>query len=77
VRSSYSISLAKRYGTDIRFWPPISYSHFHVPTGAVFLYARKAADPSTNAAERIVFRFCLQEFVGREPFPRAAELVIL
>src|SRR4051794_17706243 len=44
---------------DVRFAPPISYSHFHVPTGsAAFLSSRAVArphSPNISAAERIVF----------------------
>ena len=43
--------------SDVRFWSPISYSHFHVPTGSAFSPCAPASpqNPSTNAAERIVF----------------------
>src|SRR5439155_15881723 len=44
---------------DVRCWPPISYSHFHVPTGSAFSPCAPASpqNPSTNAAEWIVFMF--------------------
>ena len=55
---------------DIRFWPPISYSHFHVPTGSAFSPCAPARpqNPSTNAAERIVFMFASKKWrAGSRP----------
>src|ERR1051325_8582598 len=42
---------------DVRFCPPMSYSHFHVPTGFAFSPCAPARpqNPSTNAIERIAF----------------------
>src|SRR5271156_613737 len=43
---------------DARFCPPISYSHFHVPTGSTALSSAAPArphTPRTNAIERIAF----------------------
>src|SRR5437763_11053606 len=52
---------------DVRFAPPISYSHFHVPTGsAPFLSSAAPArpqSPSTSATERIAFMNRLREVV--------------
>src|SRR5262249_5058719 len=42
---------------DTRFCPPISYSHFHVPTGSAFSSRAPALphSPSTSTAERVAF----------------------
>src|SRR5262249_35991546 len=42
---------------DVRFWSPILYSHFHVPTGSALPPCAPARpqSPSTNVAERIAF----------------------
>src|SRR5436190_13322151 len=42
---------------DVRLLPPISYSHFQVPTGSAFASRALARpqSPSTNAIERIAF----------------------
>src|SRR6516225_472274 len=41
---------------DVRFCPPILYSHFHVPTGSTLSAApARPQTPSTNAIERIAF----------------------
>ena len=44
---------------EVRFWSPMEYSHFHVPTGSAFSPCAPARPPSpiTNAAERIAFMF--------------------
>src|SRR5438445_6450326 len=41
---------------EVRFWPPISYSHFHVPTGSAVSPCAPARpqSPSTHAAEKLV-----------------------
>src|SRR5439155_26094835 len=54
---------------DIRFWSPIEYSHFHVPTGSTLSAApARPQNPSTNAAERIVFMFASKKLrAGRRP----------
>src|SRR6267143_1025341 len=55
---------------DIRFWPPISYSHFQVPTGSAFSPCAPARpqSPSPDAAERIAFMFASKEWrVGSRP----------
>src|SRR6185436_11224638 len=41
----------------VRFWSPIEYWHFHVPTGSAFSPCALviAHNPSISAAERIVF----------------------
>src|SRR3954469_3198680 len=51
---------------DVRFWSPISYSHFHVPTGSAFspCAVARPQSPSTNAAERIVFMLASREWRG-------------
>ena len=49
---------------DVRFLSPISYSHFHVPTGSA-LSSRAPArphSPSTNAAERIAFMIASEKW---------------
>src|SRR5438128_6656377 len=62
---------------DVRFWSPILYSHFHVPTGSAFSPCAPARpqSPSTNAAEKIVFMFAPRsgewEAVRRGPPPAA------
>jgi hypothetical protein len=41
----------------VRFWSPIEYSHFHVPTGSAFSPCAPVSpnNPNISAAERIVF----------------------
>src|SRR5262249_46545382 len=53
----------------VRFWSPILYSHFHVPTGSALSAAfAKLLTPSTNAIERIAFMNCLRKVgKGRNP----------
>src|SRR5437879_5548689 len=48
---------------DVRFCPPISYSHCHVPTGFAFSSRAPARpqSPSTIAAERIAFMRASEE----------------
>src|SRR5215472_2257266 len=64
---------------DSRVCPPISYSHFHVPTGSAFLSCAPARphSPSTSAADRIVFMVALAErragTVRRGPPPAAGD----
>src|SRR4051794_35276313 len=46
------------FKVDVRCCPPISYSHFHVPTGSTTLSSAASAKPHTprtNAIERIAF----------------------
>src|SRR5262249_24146837 len=46
------------FKVDVRCCPPISYSHFHVPTGSTTLSSAAPArphTPRTNAIERIAF----------------------
>src|SRR5262245_28281126 len=55
VRLSPSFLIFK---VDVRCCPPISYSHFHVPTGSTTLSSAAPARPQTartNAIERIAF----------------------
>src|SRR5438132_11097979 len=41
---------------DVRFCPPISYSHFHVPTGSTLSpAAARPPTPSTHALQRTAF----------------------
>src|SRR5262249_1474236 len=66
-----------RSRVDSRFCPPISYSHFHVPTGSAFWSPAPARpqSPSTNATERIGFMVAPAkggaEAVRRGPPPAA------
>src|SRR6185437_12891561 len=56
---------------DVRCCPPISYSHFHVPTGSTTLSSAAPARPHaprTNAIERIAFMIA-SEIVARRPQP--------
>src|ERR1043166_4558069 len=41
---------------EVRCCPPISYSHFHVPTGSILASAAFARrqNPGTNAIERVI-----------------------
>src|SRR5206468_3924301 len=60
-----------------RFCPPISYSHFHVPTGSAFssLAPARPQSPSAIAADRIAFMKSLRGVrtgaVRHEPPPAA------
>src|SRR5260221_6886890 len=51
---------------DVRFWSPISYSHFHVPTGTTLSAApARPQTPSANAIERIAFMIASEKW-GKE-----------
>src|SRR5262245_29711128 len=54
---------------DIRFWPPISYSHLHFPIGLSLSppAPAKPQSPMTNAAERIAFIHRLREMACGRP----------
>ena len=54
---------------DVRFWSPISYSHFHVPTGSAFSPCATARPQMPEYQRRREDRFhvCLQEVAGGEP----------
>ena len=53
---------------DIRFWPPISYSHFHVPIGFAFSpRPRKAAEPEHQRRREDRLHVCLQNVASVEP----------
>src|SRR5207248_1601042 len=63
---------------DVRCCPPISYSHFHVPTASTALSSTAPArphTPSTNAIETIAFMIASEkwrrEAVQRRPPPAA------
>src|SRR4051812_27466419 len=59
VRLSPSFLTVK---VEVRFCLPISYSHFHVPTGSTLSAARaRPQSPSTNAIERIAFMIAFRE----------------
>src|SRR5581483_7767958 len=58
------------FKVDVRCCPPISYSHFHVPTGSTTLSSAVPArphTPRTNAIERIAFMIASEVVAQREP----------
>src|SRR5262245_64357872 len=66
------------FKVDVRCCPPISYSHFHVPTGSTTLSSAAPArlhTSRTNAIERIAFMIASDrgatEAVQRRPPPAA------
>src|SRR5581483_4754967 len=51
---------------DVRCCPPISYSHFHVPTGSTLSAApARPQSPSANAIERIAFIIASENEMGK------------
>src|SRR6201999_2232056 len=71
------------FKVDVRCCPPISYSHFHVPTGSTTLSSAAPArphTPRTNAIERIAFMIASEIVAQRkqsnvDPHPPPAEIV--
>src|SRR4051794_29499261 len=58
------------FKVDVRCCPPISYSHFHVPTGSTTLSSAAPAGPHTprtNAIERIALMTASEIVAQRKP----------